>query len=148
MQPVSGTLSALTLLVVAACGGAGGDATESASTDGGSAQAVSPNQFERGFPVGDTPSRVYDASDLRRAIEAYKVFVPTVATEAVIQQIAGQGGRPNEMGMVTPTSPCSSFRLRTRIHRTRSQRWTSGLARWWSRCPPTLCCSASSTITT
>ena len=67
------------------------------------------NQFERGFPVEGTAQQVYDASDLRRAIEAYKVFVPTVASEAVIQQIAGQGGRPNEMGMVHPNQPMQQF---------------------------------------
>ena len=66
-------------------------------------------QFERGFPLEGTAQQVYDASDLRRAIEAYKVFVPTVASEAVIQQIAGQGGRPNEMGMVHPNQPMQQF---------------------------------------
>jgi len=65
--------------------------------------------FERGFPVGDTPSSVYEASDLRRAIEAYKTFVPTLATEAVIQQMANQGATPNERGMVMATSPPQQF---------------------------------------
>lgn len=91
-------LSIALLWGVAACG-----------SEGKRASPVGANQFERGFPLEGTAAQVYDASDLRRAIEAYKVFVPTVASEAVIQQIAGQGGRPNEMGMVHPNQPMQQF---------------------------------------
>lgn len=34
--------------------------------------AEPPYRFERGFPAAGTAARAYDASDLRRAIEAYK----------------------------------------------------------------------------
>ena len=45
------------------------------------AQAADPPyQFERGFPAAGTAARAYDASDLRRAVEAYKFFYPTMAT--------------------------------------------------------------------
>jgi hypothetical protein len=38
--------------------------------------ADSAYKFERGFPADDTAEKAYDASDLRRAIEAYKFFYP------------------------------------------------------------------------
>ena len=45
-----------------------------------------PYSFKLGFPADqETIQRAQDATDLRRAIEAYKFFFPTVATEAVIQ---------------------------------------------------------------
>ena len=65
--------------------------------------------FERGFPVGDTVARAYDAADLRRAIEAYKFFYGTVATEAVMQQGLAAGGKVNEVGIVMATSPRQQF---------------------------------------
>jgi hypothetical protein len=37
--------------------------------------ADSPYTFERGVPVAGTAERAYGASDLRRAIEAYKIFM-------------------------------------------------------------------------
>ena len=43
-------------------------------------------RFARGFPAADATRQAYDAIDLRRAIEAYKFFYPTVGTEAVMQQ--------------------------------------------------------------
>ena len=65
--------------------------------------------FENGFPVNNTAEQVYRASDLRRAIEAYKIFVPTLGTEAVIQQLSNQGAIPNKKGMVMATSPMQQF---------------------------------------
>jgi hypothetical protein len=41
--------------------------------------ADSSYKFERGYPVAGTAERVHDASDMRRAIEAYKFVYPTVA---------------------------------------------------------------------
>jgi hypothetical protein len=67
------------------------------------------HEFERGYPSANTASNIYDASDLRRAIVAYKAFVPTLATEAVIQQMISHGARPNEVGMVMATSPRQQF---------------------------------------
>ena len=65
--------------------------------------------FERGFPVGDTAERAYDAADLRRAIEAYKFFYGTVATEAVMQQGLAVGAKVNEVGIVMATGPRQQF---------------------------------------
>jgi hypothetical protein len=97
------------LLFTTACVGPDGVNRDEASEGTAASQAVGADQFERGFPLEGTAQQVYDASDLRRAIEAYKVFVPTVATEAVIQQMAGQGARPNEMGMALPNQPIQQF---------------------------------------
>ena len=66
-------------------------------------------KFERGFPVADTAKRAYDASDLRRAIEAYKFFYPTISTEAVMQQGQAAGAKLNEVGIVMATSPRQQF---------------------------------------
>ena len=45
--------------------------------------ADSPYTFKQGFPANEaTIKRAQDATDMRRAIEAYKFFFPTVATEA------------------------------------------------------------------
>ena len=65
--------------------------------------------FERSFPSGTTAEDAYYASDLRRAIECYKVFLPTVSSEAVMQQIASIGGQLNKVGMVMATSPKQEF---------------------------------------
>ena len=71
--------------------------------------ADSPYSFERGFPVADTAERAYDASDFRRAIEAYKFFYPTVASEAVMQQGIAAGAKVNEIGIVMATGPRQQF---------------------------------------
>lgn len=68
-----------------------------------------PYRFERGFPAAGTAARAYDASDLRRAVEAYKFFYPTIATEAVIQQMLTAGAKVNEVGIVMATSPRQQF---------------------------------------
>jgi hypothetical protein len=71
--------------------------------------AESPLQFERGFPVAGTAEKVYDASDLRRAIEAYKFFYPTMGSEAVMQQMLTNGAKINEVGHVMATWPRIQF---------------------------------------
>lgn len=71
--------------------------------------AGEPYTFERGFPTQNTAENVYAESDLRRAIEAYKIFVPTLGTEGVIQQMINQGAIPNKKGMVMATSPMQQF---------------------------------------
>jgi hypothetical protein len=65
--------------------------------------------FSRGFPTGDTAKAIYKNSDLRRAIEAYKTFLPTLATEAVIQQMIAAGAKPNEIGIVMAQGPRQQF---------------------------------------
>jgi hypothetical protein len=66
--------------------------------------------FERGFPENDgTIDRARYATSLRRAIEAYKFFFPTVATEAVIQQFEPHGAIPNKVGIIMPQDPEQQF---------------------------------------
>jgi len=71
--------------------------------------ADSPYKFERGFPAAGTAEKAYDAADLRRAIEAYKFFYPTIGTEAVMQQRLAAGAKVNEVGIVMATSPRQQF---------------------------------------
>ncbi len=71
--------------------------------------SVSPYEFEGGYPVAGTAERAFDASDLRRAVEAYKFFYATVATEAVMQQAQTAGAEPNEVSIVMATSPRQQF---------------------------------------
>ena len=66
--------------------------------------------FERGFPANDETIQVArDATVLRRAVEAYRYFYPTVATEAVMQQFEPFGARPNEVGIIMPQDPEQQF---------------------------------------
>ena len=66
--------------------------------------------FERGFPANDkTIQAARDATFLRRAVEAYKYFYPTVATEAVMQQFEPFGARANEVGIIMPQDPEQQF---------------------------------------
>ena len=64
----------------------------------------SPYKFERGYPVAGTAEKAYDATDLHRAIEAYKFFFPTVATEAVMQQMP-PNDKPNQISLKMDTKP-------------------------------------------
>jgi hypothetical protein len=66
-------------------------------------------EIERGFPTGATIERARYASDLRRTVEAYKFFYPTMGTEAVMQQMLAAGARENEAGIVMATSPLQQF---------------------------------------
>lgn len=63
----------------------------------------SPLQFERGYPSAATAGKAHYASDLRRVIEAYKFFFPTMGTEAVMQQMLSNGAKINEIGHVMAT---------------------------------------------
>jgi hypothetical protein len=65
--------------------------------------------FSQGYPTGDTAEDIYRNSDLRRAVEAYKIFLPTVATEAVIQQMITAGAVPNKIGIVMAQGPKQQF---------------------------------------
>jgi hypothetical protein len=66
--------------------------------------------FERGFPANDeTIQAARDATVLRRAVEAYKYFYPTVATEAVMQQFVPHGAVPNKVGIIMPQDPEQQF---------------------------------------
>ena len=69
----------------------------------------SPYRFECGYPTAKTIRAAYAAADLRRAVEAYKFFYVTVATEAVMQQGQAAGCKVNEVGIVMATSPRQQF---------------------------------------
>jgi len=71
--------------------------------------AESTLQFERGYPIAGTAESSYDASDMRRAIEAYKFFFPTMGTEAVMQQMLSNNAKVNEIGHVMATWPRIQF---------------------------------------
>mgnify|MGYP001825501624 FL=1 len=66
--------------------------------------------FERGFPANEEVIQTArEATVLRRAVEAYKYFYPTVATEAVMQQFEPFGARANEVGIIMPQDPEQQF---------------------------------------
>ncbi len=71
--------------------------------------AESTLQFERGYPSDVTAEKAHYTADLRRAIEAYKFFFPTLGTEAVMQQMLSNGAVINEVGHVMATSPIQQF---------------------------------------
>ncbi len=71
--------------------------------------AESPLQFERGYPTAVTAEKAHYAADLRRAIEAYKFFFPTLGSEAVMQQMLSNGAKINEVGHVMATTPLQQF---------------------------------------
>ncbi len=92
-------------LALSACCTSGPDSTESTAAAGSTAQYT----FERGTPTGSTADDAYYASDLRRAIEAYKFFYPTMGSEAVMQQMLSNGAKVNEVGHVMATWPRIQF---------------------------------------
>ena len=69
-----------------------------------------PYSLTRGFPTdAATIKKAQDASDLRRAIEAYKYFSPTVETEAVIQMFQPHGAVANKVGIIMPQDAEQQF---------------------------------------
>lgn len=95
-------------IVVVGCA----EATPKAAHESSSTASGSPYSFTRGFPANEeTITKAQDATDLRRAIEAYKFFFPTVATEAVMQQFEPNGAIPNEVGIIMPQDPEQQFAL-------------------------------------
>ena len=74
-----------------------------------SAQGADNYSFRQGFPLGDTATNTYRNSLTRRAIEAYKTFLPTIATEAVFQQMRNAGGVANKVGISMDQGPRQQF---------------------------------------
>ncbi len=66
-------------------------------------------KFKLGFPTPATTQKANDANDLRRAVEAYKFYYPTVATESVMQQFVPHGLRPNRAGIIMAQDPEQQF---------------------------------------
>jgi hypothetical protein len=92
-------LSALVAASLVALVGGLAETTAQAQT------AESPLQFERGYPSAITAEKAHDAADLRRAIEAYKFFFPTMGSQAVMQQMLFNDAEINEAGHVMATTP-------------------------------------------
>lgn len=65
--------------------------------------------FSQGFPTGGTETAVIENQKRRGAIEAYKTFLPTVATKAVFQQMIGAGAVFNKTGIVMAQGPKQQF---------------------------------------
>lgn len=74
-----------------------------------SAQGADAYTFRQGYPTGTTAEDVYRNSMTRRAIEAYKTFLPTIATEAVFRQMAKAGAVPNKIGVNMDQGPMQQF---------------------------------------
>jgi len=80
-----------------------------AATSAQSQTAQSPYRFELGYPVAGTVDRVHDASALRRAIEAYKFFYPTMSSEALWQELQAGGAKVNERSLILLSTPRQVF---------------------------------------
>lgn len=83
-------LTAITLVALAGCEQQ--KAAPSPAENAGHAYS-----FQLGYPVGNTAQKAYDASDLNRAIEAYKFFYPTVSGHAIFVGNAKLGIVPNKV---------------------------------------------------
>jgi hypothetical protein len=68
-------------------------------------QAVTEQGFAGGFPVAETIDRVYDESDLNRAIQAYRFFYPTVSGAAVVRGNRAAGLVDNKVFGILDTTP-------------------------------------------
>ena len=69
----------------------------------------SPYGFERSYPAVGMVDRVHDASALRRAIEAYKFFYPTVSSEALWQELLAAGAKINDRSLIMLSTPRQVF---------------------------------------
>ena len=97
------------VVLTAACTASDGVDRNEGSEGIAASQPVRADQFQRGFPLEGTAQQANDASDLRRAIEAYKFFFPTMGSEAVMQQMLSNGAAINEIGHVMATWPRIQF---------------------------------------
>ena len=70
-----------------------------------SVEAQATYEFKGGFPTPETAQEAYDDADLSRAIEAYKVFYPTVSFAAGFRAMASVGIKTNGGAMLLEGSP-------------------------------------------
>jgi hypothetical protein len=68
-------------------------------------QAASPYEFKGGYPTEDTIRRAYDDADLARAIQAYKLFYPTVAFSTCADHQVALGQPANQKAAMMSGSP-------------------------------------------
>ena len=62
-------------------------------------------RFEGGFPVAESAAGVQDEQDMRRAIEAYRFFYPTVSTEGIFRGTRAAGAVDNESVLLCLARP-------------------------------------------
>src|SRR6516162_10189693 len=62
-------------------------------------------EFKGGFPTRDTVLRVWDETNFRRAVEAYRFFYPTVSAEATFQGQRDAGCEDNKAAMLMACAP-------------------------------------------
>lgn len=74
-----------------------------------SGQGAANYTFSQSYPTGTTAADATRNSLMRRAIEAYKTFLPTVATEAVLRQMTSAGAVPNKVGINMDQGPMQQF---------------------------------------
>ena len=68
------------------------------------AQTSSPYKFERGYPALGTADRAYNDTDLGRAVEAFKFFYPTMASEGILQDMS-EVAKPNQGAVKVAARP-------------------------------------------
>jgi hypothetical protein len=61
--------------------------------------------FKGGYPTPETVQKAYDDADLNRAIQAYRVFYPTVSGAAIFKGNAKIGVIPNKSFGTLDTQP-------------------------------------------
>lgn len=62
-------------------------------------------EFHNGYPTAPSARRSFDEIDLRRAVEAYRFFYPTVSLEAILRGTGAAGGVPNKAGPLMVAKP-------------------------------------------
>jgi hypothetical protein len=66
---------------------------------------TSPVEFENGFPTLTTAQAAQHDQDLRRALEAYHFFYPTVSMEGIVQGTRNAGAADNEAAFMVLAQP-------------------------------------------
>ena len=64
-----------------------------------------PVEFQHGFPTPDTAEAAQHAQDLRRALEAYHFFYPTVSMEGIVRGTRNAGAADNEAALMVLAQP-------------------------------------------
>ena len=62
-------------------------------------------EFENGFPTVDSARTVQGEQEMRRALEAYRYFYPTVSLEGIFQGTRAAGAKDNETALLFMARP-------------------------------------------
>ena len=62
-------------------------------------------EFSRGFPTPTSAEAAHHDQDLRRALEAYHFFYPTVSMEGIVQGTRNAGAADNEAAFMVLAQP-------------------------------------------